>query len=403
MSSLSWQRRAFWRFCWFIYMFTFWPLFRTRYIGRENIPSEGPLLLLSNHTSLMDPPHVAWGCWRIVHFMATEQLFRAGGFVRWLVTNLNAFPKAKGVRDRRAMMALVRRYRGGDIVNMYPEGERTWSGRLLPIVPNTPKMLKRLKARVVYARIKTGHLIQPRWAVYPRWVPVEVEYSPVFVYDDPDRSEEDILKEMEAQLRIEPETINAGLLSFGFRMAHGLPNYLWACPECFSIDALKVAHDDHNAILCSGCGCRWQIDVSQRMLSQTPGVEDLRVVTAHDRIVAHFGTPPVQNREEFEQTGVVLSCLHMRVGRIHFGVKEPEAIATGQALLTAERIGVYDETGEALWERELTDLKAVLSQLGGVFHVRTKDETFQLDPEGQSPVKWFSFTKQHWKATQPDG
>lgn len=39
------------------------------------------------------------------------------------------------------------------------------------------RLIKRLDAPVVFARILGGHLVQPRWADEPRWVPVHVEYE----------------------------------------------------------------------------------------------------------------------------------------------------------------------------------------------------------------------------------
>ena len=84
---------------------------------------------------------------RTSHFMATEQLFRSNRVLAWLVRNLNAFPKAKGITDRRAMVNLLRRYRGGDVVVFFPEGVRSWAGRTLPPVTSTASFLKRIKAR----------------------------------------------------------------------------------------------------------------------------------------------------------------------------------------------------------------------------------------------------------------
>ena len=44
--------------------------------GTENIPKDGPLVIASNHLSLLDPPVIGVAATRKVHFMAKQELFR---------------------------------------------------------------------------------------------------------------------------------------------------------------------------------------------------------------------------------------------------------------------------------------------------------------------------------------
>ena len=43
--------------------------------GTENIPKDGPLVIASNHLSLLDPPVIGVAATRKVHFMAKQELF----------------------------------------------------------------------------------------------------------------------------------------------------------------------------------------------------------------------------------------------------------------------------------------------------------------------------------------
>lgn len=43
--------------------------------GAENIPQTGPLVIASNHLSLLDPPVIGVAAPRKVHFMAKRELF----------------------------------------------------------------------------------------------------------------------------------------------------------------------------------------------------------------------------------------------------------------------------------------------------------------------------------------
>ena len=92
---------------------------------------------------------------------------------------------------------------------------------------------------------------------------------------------EQINDDISAAIRIDPEAPPAGLFSMGFRMAEGLPDYLWACPECFTLDGL-TARGNH--VTCQSCQTRWTLDTLNRMNGEKP----LWVHEAFDRISERF-------------------------------------------------------------------------------------------------------------------
>ena len=48
--------------------------------GRQNIPAEGGVLVVSNHQSHLDPPLVGIGCPRQMNYLARDTLFRFAPF-----------------------------------------------------------------------------------------------------------------------------------------------------------------------------------------------------------------------------------------------------------------------------------------------------------------------------------
>ena len=52
--------------------------------GAENIPKTGPLVIASNHLSLLDPPVIGVAAPRKVHFMAKRELFCAGARLHFI-------------------------------------------------------------------------------------------------------------------------------------------------------------------------------------------------------------------------------------------------------------------------------------------------------------------------------
>ena len=57
-------------------------LFRLEAVGRELVPATGPVLIVSNHVSVLDPPLVGGSVPRPVYFMAKAELFRIPLFGR---------------------------------------------------------------------------------------------------------------------------------------------------------------------------------------------------------------------------------------------------------------------------------------------------------------------------------
>lgn len=98
-------------------------VFFMRTFGRENVPSEGGLLLCSNHRSYWDPPAVAASSPRRVSIMAKEELFHNPLFGR-LITALGAFPIRRGKGDVGAIMATLKVLNAGGSTLVFPEGTR---------------------------------------------------------------------------------------------------------------------------------------------------------------------------------------------------------------------------------------------------------------------------------------
>ena len=63
--------------------------------GRENIPVQGPLLIVVNHLNNTDPPIIGASVNRKAIFVAKEELFRSrlSGYIR---RNYGAFPRRRG-------------------------------------------------------------------------------------------------------------------------------------------------------------------------------------------------------------------------------------------------------------------------------------------------------------------
>ncbi|MGI6606159.1 MAG: lysophospholipid acyltransferase family protein [Peptococcia bacterium] len=117
-------------------------------IGRENIPQQGPLVLIGNHVSYWDPVILACSVNREVHFMAKTELFNVPIF-RQIIKWLHAFPVKRGSPDRNALRTSSEILNNGKVLALFPEGTRSKTGELLPFQPGAALLALRAKAPIV--------------------------------------------------------------------------------------------------------------------------------------------------------------------------------------------------------------------------------------------------------------
>jgi len=125
---------------WFYYvgrlliMMLLFLLTRWRVKSRENMPNQGPLLIVANHLSLVDPPLVGVSLGRRVVFMAKEELFRSR-FSSYFIGSCGAFPVDRGRLDRKALHQANQVLAQGLALVMFPEGTRSGSGQMQSAFP----------------------------------------------------------------------------------------------------------------------------------------------------------------------------------------------------------------------------------------------------------------------------
>ena len=106
-------------------------LTRWRVRGKENVPSQGPLLIVSNHLNLTDPPLLSISLGRTVIFMAKEELFRSR-FLSYFIHGFGAFPVRRGQLDKKALRQAQQVLAEGLALVMFPEGTRSHNAQLQP-------------------------------------------------------------------------------------------------------------------------------------------------------------------------------------------------------------------------------------------------------------------------------
>ena len=91
--------------------------------GAENVPKEGPVLYVSNHTSYLDPVAIGNVSPRRVVFMGKAELFKTK-ILNWLLRGVDGFPVKRGEADMSAVKAALGFLKTGRVVCIFPEGTR---------------------------------------------------------------------------------------------------------------------------------------------------------------------------------------------------------------------------------------------------------------------------------------
>lgn len=143
-------------------------LYRLRRFNLERVPRSGPVLLVANHQSHLDPPIVAF-CVRSRQYrpLARESLFRNrvfGGAIR----ALNAVPLKENEGDLGAIRTAIELLRQGEPVAIFPEGTRTPDGAMHEFKRGVTVLLRRAECTIVPLAIEGAYDAFPRHRRFPR-------------------------------------------------------------------------------------------------------------------------------------------------------------------------------------------------------------------------------------------
>jgi 1-acyl-sn-glycerol-3-phosphate acyltransferase len=145
--------------------------FSLRYTGKRNIPKKGPVLLIANHQSFLDPLAVGLASPRHLSFLARKTLFNNrlfGGLLR----SLNTVPVDQQGIAKEGMKAILEKLREGRPVLVFPEGERTWRGNIQPLKPGIQLLIKRTHCPIVPVGIAGAFDALPRTRPLPLLSPL---------------------------------------------------------------------------------------------------------------------------------------------------------------------------------------------------------------------------------------
>jgi 1-acyl-sn-glycerol-3-phosphate acyltransferase len=133
-------------------------LYRAQVVGiDENVPDEGPALVVCNHVSYTDPLVLMGAIPRPTRFVMYYKIFNTPG-MSWLFRNARAIPIA-GAREDKALMEAAflevdKALAEGEIVGIFPEGKLSTDGEIAEFKSGVERILKARPVPVVPMAIR---------------------------------------------------------------------------------------------------------------------------------------------------------------------------------------------------------------------------------------------------------
>lgn len=144
-------------------------VWRYRAYHGERVPGSGPVLIVANHQSYLDPIIVGQLVpSRQIDSVAREGLFRVP-LLAPLMRGLHGFPiREDGEPDSAAIREILARLERGLAVVIYPEGSRSRDGRMTEFKRGAALVVKRSRCPVLPVAIEGAHDAWPRGRRRPR-------------------------------------------------------------------------------------------------------------------------------------------------------------------------------------------------------------------------------------------
>ena len=158
-------------------------LWGARVEGSEQIPREGPFILVANHSSNLDPLILGWAVGnrtgRMIHFMAKAEMLR-WPVLGWLATQSAVFFVRRGEGDRSAQRFALEALAAGRPIALHPEGTRSRDGHLKAGKSGAAFLAMRSGAPLLPAGIAGTHRIFPGGSKVPHASRISVRVGQPF-------------------------------------------------------------------------------------------------------------------------------------------------------------------------------------------------------------------------------
>ena len=232
----------------------------TRYYCPPEVKKlRGPFIVCSNHVGLWDPFLLCGPFHNGVRYITSDAAFRDKA-KRNFLRKLGCIPKTKGVRDSDTIRSMLKVFKKNQVIGLFPEGDRSYDGKTMPLNDATGKLLKKIKLPVVACVHSGTSFAHPRWCAKSNRGLVEFRYSLLFTPEQLAELDADKIQEKLQQALENDDTAWQKERKIRYKSgqrAEKIEHPVFICPECGHYATIK-SHRDNFA--CSSCSAEWHIN-----------------------------------------------------------------------------------------------------------------------------------------------
>lgn len=206
-------------------------------------------LVLMNHQTAVDQFLLGMTFKGPIYYVTSEDLFSNGWVSKLLKWAVAPIPIKKQATDTRAVLNCMRVAKEGGTIALFPEGNRTYSGKTEYIKPAIVGLVKALKLPVAIMQITGGYGAYPRWSDKARKGKMQVGVTKVLEWEDYSKlSDGELYQTLCKELDVN-DCYTPGEYK-GKGLAQYLERAIYVCPQC----KLSSLHTDKDIITCKKCG-----------------------------------------------------------------------------------------------------------------------------------------------------
>jgi 1-acyl-sn-glycerol-3-phosphate acyltransferase len=183
--------------CWIIFKL----IFRLKISGQEDMPQNGPFIIVANHSSLLDPVILGISIRPKVIFVAAAYLFKIG-WLGYMLRKFNSIPVQRE-NDIRAIKQSLKILKRGEVLGIFPEGGIDRQKNNLPVRAGAAYLAAKIGVPIVPIKIKGADKVLPREAKFIRSLKkIEVEIKkPIFCSRQTNKNKEIIKRTVESYIK----------------------------------------------------------------------------------------------------------------------------------------------------------------------------------------------------------
>lgn len=188
----------------FIFLIIFKLFFKLKVTGQQNIPQDGPFIIVANHSSLLDPVILGVSIKLKIIFIAAAYLFE----IRWLgylLRKANSIPinRENYTNNIKSLKQALKILQKGGVLGIFPEGGVDRQKDNLPIKAGAAFLATSVGVPIVPIRIKGADKVLPRGAKFIRSLnKIEVEIKkPIYCSRHTNKNKEIVKRAVESYIK----------------------------------------------------------------------------------------------------------------------------------------------------------------------------------------------------------